>query len=79
MMENDIADLAEELTTTSEFGIVVCRQKNGLTLSIKGTAPELAFLIALVAKKVGDSSKIPLEKFGDLINKALAVMLGEAG
>lgn len=78
MTENDTAAvLAKELTDISEFGIVACRAKGGFTISIKGNVPELAFLIALVAKQVGNS-KVPLEEFGDLINKALAAMLDEA-
>ena len=78
MTENDTAAvLAKELTDISEFGIIACRAKGGFTISVKGKVPELAFLLALVAKQVGES-KIPLEEFGDLINKALTVMLDEA-
>ena len=78
MTENDIAAvLAKKMTDISEFGIIACRAKGGFTVSIKGKVPELAFLIALVAKQVGNN-KVPLEEFGDLINKALAELIEEA-
>jgi len=67
----------KKMTDISEFGIVACRAKGGFTISIKGKVPELAFLLALVAKQVGES-KVPLEEFGDMINKALAMMIEEA-